>query len=175
VALHRPYPDIASLIAAADEAAYDLTPADLTEALARESSAVPGNGPCAGYAVARTALEAAHTAYERRFGHVFVLCLDDAPPEEALDRALAGIRTRLANDPEEERVLATEELRRLARGRIADLVHTFGSTGHIDTGHIDTGPVDTGHAPKSSHSHRFAGHLLDHAPTGHPPRAGTGA
>lgn len=153
MALHRPYPDIASLIAAGDEAAYDLTPADLAEALARESFAVPVNGPCTGYAVARTALEAAHAAYERRFGHVFVLCLDDAPPDEALDRALAGIRARLANDPEEERVLATEELRRLVRGRITNLVHTFG---------------DTGHAPKSSHSHRFAGHLLDHAPPDNP-------
>lgn len=151
VALHRPYPDAASLIAAADEAAYDLTPGDLTEALARESFALPAAGPCGAYAVAHTALNAAHAAYESRFGHVFVICLDDAPPEEALDRALTGMRARLTNDPEEERVLAAEELRRLARGRITNLVHTFDYTDRV---------------PESTESHRFAGNLLDHGPFG---------
>src|SRR6476619_2546253 len=34
---HRPYPDLDSLLAAADEAAYDLTSGDLSEALAAES------------------------------------------------------------------------------------------------------------------------------------------
>jgi 2-oxo-4-hydroxy-4-carboxy-5-ureidoimidazoline decarboxylase len=56
---------------------------------------------------------------------VFVICLDDLAPGEALDEVLAGIRSRLAHDPEEERVLAAEELRRLARGRLARLVDTF--------------------------------------------------
>lgn len=31
---------------------------------------------------------------------------------------LAAIRSRLTNDPEEERVIAADELRRLARGRL---------------------------------------------------------
>ncbi|MFE9838054.1 2-oxo-4-hydroxy-4-carboxy-5-ureidoimidazoline decarboxylase [Streptomyces sp. NPDC005551] len=119
---HRPYPDLGALLAAADEAAYDLTPADLAEALAGESlTALPEGAPSA----AHTALGAAHAAYESRFGHIFVICLDDLAPDEALDRVLAGIRSRLANDHEEERVLAAEELRRLARGRIARLVHMF--------------------------------------------------
>lgn len=39
-------------------------------------------------------------------------------PEEALDRVLDGIRSRLANDPEDERVIAAEELRGLARHRL---------------------------------------------------------
>jgi 2-oxo-4-hydroxy-4-carboxy-5-ureidoimidazoline decarboxylase len=56
---------------------------------------------------------------------VFVICLDDFAPEEALDQVLAGIRGRLTSDPEEERVLTAEELRRLARGRLARLVRTF--------------------------------------------------
>jgi len=51
-----------------------------------------------------------------------VICLDDFAPAEALDQVLAGIRSRLANDPEEERVLAAEELRRLTRGRLSRLV-----------------------------------------------------
>jgi 2-oxo-4-hydroxy-4-carboxy--5-ureidoimidazoline (OHCU) decarboxylase len=38
---------------------------------------------------------------------------------------LVGIRSRLANDPEEERVVTADELRRLARGRLARLVRQF--------------------------------------------------
>ncbi|GGT30689.1 hypothetical protein GCM10010254_59070 [Streptomyces chromofuscus] len=49
---------------------------------------------------------------------MFVICLDEVPPDEALDRLLAAIRSRLANEPEEEREVAAEELRRLARGRL---------------------------------------------------------
>jgi 2-oxo-4-hydroxy-4-carboxy--5-ureidoimidazoline (OHCU) decarboxylase len=116
VADHRPYPDLDSLLAAADEAAYDLSPGDLAEALARES--LP-ELPEDTYAVAHTALSAAHAAYEARFGHVFVIYLGDCPREEALDRILEGIRSRLTNDPEEERVTAAEEIRRLARSRLA--------------------------------------------------------
>lgn len=69
--------------------------------------------------MAHTALSAAHAAYEARFGHVFVICLDDMSPEEALDQVLAAIRSRLANDPEEERCLTAEELRALTRGRLS--------------------------------------------------------
>jgi 2-oxo-4-hydroxy-4-carboxy--5-ureidoimidazoline (OHCU) decarboxylase len=122
VAEHRPYPDLDSLLAAADEATYDLTPADLAEALAGESLAALPDGM---YSAAHTALSAAQAAYEAKFGHVFVICLDDAAPDELLDQLLAGIRSRLANDPEEERLLATEELRRLARGRLTRLVRDF--------------------------------------------------
>ena len=128
---HRPYPDLDALLAAADEAAYDLTHADLAEALAGESLTLL---PDSAYSAAHTALSAAHAAYESRFGHVFVICLDDLAPGEALDEVLAGIRSRLANDPEEERVLAAEELRRLARGRLARLVDTFKADGEGSEG-----------------------------------------
>ncbi|MGW0500454.1 2-oxo-4-hydroxy-4-carboxy-5-ureidoimidazoline decarboxylase [Streptomyces sp. NPDC003007] len=117
VAEHRPYPDLDSLLAAADEAAYDLTWSELAEALAAEP--LPTLPPDA-YSAAHTALSAAHAAYEARFGHVFVICLDGLSPSETLDRLLAAIRSRLTNDPEEERVVAVEELRRLARGRLLD-------------------------------------------------------
>ncbi|MEV6028714.1 2-oxo-4-hydroxy-4-carboxy-5-ureidoimidazoline decarboxylase [Streptomyces sp. NPDC052036] len=119
VAEHRPYPDVDSLLAAADEAAYDLSPADLAEALAGENLTQLPDGA---YSAAHTALSAAHAAYESRFGHVFVICLDDVTPDESADLILAAIRSRLANDPEEERLLAAEELRRLARGRLTRLV-----------------------------------------------------
>ncbi|GAB2723423.1 2-oxo-4-hydroxy-4-carboxy-5-ureidoimidazoline decarboxylase [Streptomyces bullii] len=115
IADHRPYPDADALLAAADEAAYDLTWADLADALANESlPALPADT----YSAAHTALSAARAAYEARFGHVFVICLDGVAPEESLDRVLEAIRSRLTNDPEEERAITAEQLRRLARGRL---------------------------------------------------------
>ncbi|KND30753.1 2-oxo-4-hydroxy-4-carboxy-5-ureidoimidazoline decarboxylase [Streptomyces stelliscabiei] len=112
---HRPYPDLDALLAASDEAAYDLTAADLAEALAGETlPPLPDDT----YGVAHTALNAAHAAYEARFGHVFVISGTTTRPDELLDRTLEGIRSRLSNDPEEERVVVAEELRRLARERL---------------------------------------------------------
>ena len=119
LAAHRPYPDLGALLAASDEAGYDLTPADIAEALAGESA------PCLHDDAPRSAhlaLRAAHAAYESRFGHVFVICLDGMPSCRHVDQVLAAIRTRLAHDPDEERALAAEEMRRLARGRITGLV-----------------------------------------------------
>ncbi|GAA1272846.1 hypothetical protein GCM10009665_70960 [Kitasatospora nipponensis] len=121
---HRPYPDLESLLAAASEASYDLRPSDLAEALADESwMPQPLLGMRApGSQAAHTALRAAHAAYESRFGHVFVVCLDGVDPEEMLDTVLSSIRTRLANEPDEERLIAAEELRRIALNRLEHLV-----------------------------------------------------
>ncbi|MXM67224.1 2-oxo-4-hydroxy-4-carboxy-5-ureidoimidazoline decarboxylase [Streptomyces sp. HUCO-GS316] len=124
IAAHRPYPDLDSLLAAADEAAYDLTAGDLTEALAGESlPPLPDDV----YGAAHTALSAAHAAYETRFGHAFVIYVGDAPANETLDRTLEAIRSRLTNDPEEERVVAAEQLRRLARGRLMGMLRGAGN------------------------------------------------
>ncbi|MCL8011778.1 2-oxo-4-hydroxy-4-carboxy-5-ureidoimidazoline decarboxylase [Streptomyces sp. AS02] len=124
IADHRPYPDVDSLLAASDEAAYDLSPGDLAQALAGETLPVLPEGI---YGAAHTAMSAANAAYEAKFGHVFVICLDGLAPNEALDQVLAGIRSRLANDPEEERVVAAEELRRLAKGRLVNAVRGAGN------------------------------------------------
>lgn len=121
---HRPYPDLSSLLAASDEATYDLSPKELTEALAAESLPALPHGT---YSAAHTALDAAHTAYEAKFGHVFVICLDGVPEEEALDRVLEDIRSRLANDPEDERIVAAEQLRRLAGERLLDMLGARGT------------------------------------------------
>ncbi|MGW0319530.1 2-oxo-4-hydroxy-4-carboxy-5-ureidoimidazoline decarboxylase [Streptomyces flavidovirens] len=116
---HRPYPDLDALLAAADEAAYDLSRDEIADALTGESFAGPAEGAPA---VAHTALRAAHAAYESSFGHAFVICLDGFPPEEHLDQVLAGIRSRLGNEAEKEQAVAADELRRLARGRLAHLI-----------------------------------------------------
>ncbi|MFW6722849.1 2-oxo-4-hydroxy-4-carboxy-5-ureidoimidazoline decarboxylase [Streptomyces sp. MAR4 CNY-716] len=115
---HRPYPDLDALLAAADEASYDLAPGAVAGALSDEETVLP---PAAGPAE-RTALRAAHAAYESRFGHCFVLCLDGRPEDERLDRTLAAIRTRLGNEPDEERLVAADELRRRARARLTRLL-----------------------------------------------------
>ncbi|MGW2520177.1 2-oxo-4-hydroxy-4-carboxy-5-ureidoimidazoline decarboxylase [Streptomyces sp. NPDC001617] len=124
IADHRPYPDTESLLAASDEAAYDLSPGDLAEALAAETLPSLPDGT---YGAAYTALSAAHAAYESRFGHAFVICLDGLSPTETLDHVLEGIRSRLTNDPEEERVVAAEELRRLARQRLLEMLRGAGN------------------------------------------------
>lgn len=121
LAAHRPYPDTDALLAAADEAGYDMTHDDLAEAFAAEAPYhPPTDGP--GALAAHTALRAGHAAYAARFGHAFIAALDDFEPEERLDQALAGIRVRLAHEEDEERAVTAEELRRLARSRLARLL-----------------------------------------------------
>ncbi|MEV6688494.1 2-oxo-4-hydroxy-4-carboxy-5-ureidoimidazoline decarboxylase [Streptomyces sp. NPDC051130] len=119
LATHRPYPDRAALLAAADEASYDLSQSDLTGALARECSAELAHG--APYA-ALLALDAARAEYERTFGHAFVICLDGHPPEERADVLLAAIRRRMAHETDEERAISADELRRLAQARLVRLL-----------------------------------------------------
>ncbi|WP_411572842.1 2-oxo-4-hydroxy-4-carboxy-5-ureidoimidazoline decarboxylase [Streptomyces acidiscabies] len=117
VATHRPYPTVDALLAAADEAAYDLTRGDLAEALAAESMPTL---PPETYAAAHMALSAAHAAYEAKFGHAFVIAATD------LDDTLEAIRSRLLNDPEDERVVAAEELRELAKQRLVNALRGAG-------------------------------------------------
>ncbi|BBA99670.1 hypothetical protein RVR_6390 [Actinacidiphila reveromycinica] len=117
MAAHRPYPTVDALLAAADEAAYDLAPADVAEALQREDTTpLPDRGTLA----AHTALRAAHAAYEAKFGHVFVIALAD-DPAAALDQTLASLRARLDHDEERESAVTAEQLRRITRVRLLRL------------------------------------------------------
>ncbi|MER6052151.1 2-oxo-4-hydroxy-4-carboxy-5-ureidoimidazoline decarboxylase [Streptomyces sp. NPDC001793] len=122
LAAHRPYPDPESLMAAGDEAGYDLTSAEQGEALAQEpATPLPPVRPGLGTLAAHTALRAAHAAYQLRFRHAFVICLDGYRDDELMDQTLHAIRTRLAHEPDEERSVAADELRRLARARLGRL------------------------------------------------------
>ncbi|PJN28347.1 2-oxo-4-hydroxy-4-carboxy-5-ureidoimidazoline decarboxylase [Streptomyces sp. CB02613] len=119
MAAHRPYPDLGALLAASDEAGYDLAPSDIAEALAAEPA------PCLHHDAPRAAhlaLRAAHAAYESRFGHTFVICLDAYGSSQHVDQVLAGIRVRMEHEVDEERAVTAEELRRLARSRIVELM-----------------------------------------------------
>lgn len=118
VAHHRPYPTVEALLAAGDEAGYDLTSGDLAEALASETATpLPDRG---GSSV-QTALRAAHAHYEAKFGHAFLLALDLTDPGEVLDATMASLRERLGHDEDEEAVVTADQLRRICRARLARL------------------------------------------------------
>nr|WP_265737206.1 2-oxo-4-hydroxy-4-carboxy-5-ureidoimidazoline decarboxylase [Actinacidiphila rubida] len=137
MAAHRPYPTLEALLAAADEAAYDLTSGDLAEALAGEATTpLPDRGSL----TVHTALRAAHAAYEAKFGHAFVLALDEGEdgeagdPGRALDQTLASLRQRLGHDEDEEAVTTAEQLRRTARLRLIRLARSPDRAGSITPG-----------------------------------------
>jgi len=128
MAAHRPYPTVEALLAAADEAAYDLTSGDLAEALAAEATAPL---PDRGNLTVRTALRAAHAAYEAKFGHAFVLALDEDDPAQALDQTLTSLRQRLNHDEDEEAAVTAEQLRRTTRLRLIRLAGSPDRAGSI--------------------------------------------
>lgn len=182
IVAHRPYPDVDTLLAAADEASYDLSADDLAEALARETASHPLDGePGPSTLAAHTALRAAQDAYEQQFGHAFLICLDGHPPEHRLDHALAGIRARLENEPHEEWAVTADELRRLARSRLArltadaaDAADPTGTTDSTGTVHAPAGhPAGAaGHAPAAVPAGRTC--AAAYTPGARPPRGPAG-
>ncbi|MFI5621677.1 2-oxo-4-hydroxy-4-carboxy-5-ureidoimidazoline decarboxylase [Streptomyces sp. NPDC051567] len=133
MAAHRPYPDTGALAAAADEASYDLSAAEMLAALATEEPAQLDYGTP--YA-ALLAYGVAHAEYERTFGHAFVICLEGRSPQERADEMLAAVRQRLAHEVDEERSVAAEELRRVARARLSDLTQSLTSADGVSVAEI---------------------------------------
>lgn len=128
----RPFPDAAALVAAGDAALHRLGWPAVREALAghpRIGERAQGSGRDAawsreeqeGAATATTTvadeLAAANAAYERRFGHVFLIRAAGRGPEEILAEA----RRRLGNDPATERTETTRELREIVALRLRKL------------------------------------------------------
>ena len=64
---------------------------------------------------ARAALAVGNAEYEDRFGHVFLICATGLSG----DQMLAALRERLKNNEEMERTVATTELRKITRLRVA--------------------------------------------------------
>ena len=146
VAAHRPYPTVDALLAAADEASYDLTSGDLAEALAGEATtALPHRGNLA----AHIALRAAHAAYQARFGHPFVIALEEDDPSAVLDQTLAGLRTRLGHDADEEAAVTAEQLRRICRIRLLRLAEARPPARSLDRAGSITPGLPRGPGPTS--------------------------
>lgn len=121
----RPYGSVAALQDAAGAALGD---GDLDDAMAGHprigdrgaggrSGAEQSRVSAAGDDV-RAALAAGNAEYERRFGHVYLVCAAGRSAEDLL----ATLHARLGNDPAAERTVALGELAAINRLRLAALV-----------------------------------------------------
>ncbi|WP_431910137.1 2-oxo-4-hydroxy-4-carboxy-5-ureidoimidazoline decarboxylase [Micromonospora carbonacea] len=133
VAAGRPYPDLAALLAAAHTASARLTWPEVTQALAahprigqrptgqrREDGWSRGeqSGLDAASDGTRAAIAGANEEYERRFGHLFLVCAAGRTDAELL----AAARARLAHDEATEREVVRGELAKIAALRIRKLL-----------------------------------------------------
>jgi 2-oxo-4-hydroxy-4-carboxy-5-ureidoimidazoline decarboxylase len=126
MAASRPYSSFAAVEAAMTAAFESLDWEDVLEALAghpRIGAQVSGQSAAEQSGVAdssRDALAAGNAEYEKRFGHVFLVCATGMSGEEML----AALRERLENDPYTERKVVTAQLRKItvlrARKALAD-------------------------------------------------------
>ena len=66
----------------------------------------------------RQALAEGNLAYERRFGHVFLICASGLSGQDMLDQ----LQARLGNDPDAERAVVREELLKITQLRLAKLL-----------------------------------------------------
>jgi 2-oxo-4-hydroxy-4-carboxy-5-ureidoimidazoline decarboxylase len=125
----RPYSSADEILARSDDATASLAPADLEQALAghprigagaaadersrREQAGVLGADPAT-----MTALAGGNEAYERRFGHIYLVCATGRSAPELL----ALLRERLGNDPGTERGVVRRELGKINRIRLRRLL-----------------------------------------------------
>jgi len=132
----RPFGNREALLAAADRVWGALPAAQVAQAIAHHPrlgesaaraalsaleqrwSAGEQSGAAASADAVRAALATGNDAYERRFGHTFILCA------AGLDAAqmLAALERRLTNDPDVERAITTRELHRIIRLRLEKLL-----------------------------------------------------
>jgi 2-oxo-4-hydroxy-4-carboxy-5-ureidoimidazoline decarboxylase len=115
IAAGRPYSSFPAVEAAIMAAFGSLDWEDVLEAMAghpRIGARVSGQSAAEQSGVAdssRYALAAGNAEYEKRFGHVFLVCATGMSGEEML----AALRERLENDPSTERKVATAELAKI--------------------------------------------------------------
>jgi len=130
--VRRPYHDVGTLEQVSDTIFAELSWADIEQGLAAhprigeraegtqrdaawsraEQSAAAGDGDTS------ERLRAGNVDYERRFGHVFLICATGL----SADDILASLRDRLTNDERTERAVVREELRKIAALRLRKLV-----------------------------------------------------
>jgi 2-oxo-4-hydroxy-4-carboxy-5-ureidoimidazoline decarboxylase len=128
VAAGRPYPTPDALVEAGNTAWDQRGPGELDAAMAghprigeravslagwsRQEQSGVGSDPAA-----LAALAEANAQYERRFGHVFLICADGRGPGEIL----AELRRRMRCDPAAESELAAAEIRKINALRLRKL------------------------------------------------------
>jgi 2-oxo-4-hydroxy-4-carboxy-5-ureidoimidazoline decarboxylase len=125
----RPYHDVATMERLSDAVFAELPWSEVELALAghpRIGERAAGDSTQAQWSRAEqaavvpddTELTSANAEYERRFGHVFLICATGL----STDEILAKLRERLANDEQAERAVVREELRKIAALRLRKLV-----------------------------------------------------
>ncbi|HEX3825603.1 MAG TPA: 2-oxo-4-hydroxy-4-carboxy-5-ureidoimidazoline decarboxylase [Mycobacteriales bacterium] len=127
----RPFADVPALLAAADAAMAGLDDADLVEALSAHPrigeqptgsdqswSRQEQSGLTSAAADVLEEIAEANAEYERRFGHVYLVCATG----KSADELLAICRARLDNDVAEEDRAIREELAKITRIRLAKLL-----------------------------------------------------
>jgi OHCU decarboxylase len=136
----RPFGTLKALAESADRIWRSLSKEDWLEAFAThpriggEKGSVPisekGSVPISGWARGEQAgtksasaetlahLAEANREYEKRFGHIFIVCASGKTAAEML----ADARARLHNDPQTELAIAADEQRKITRLRLAKLL-----------------------------------------------------
>jgi 2-oxo-4-hydroxy-4-carboxy-5-ureidoimidazoline decarboxylase len=130
VSAGRPYPSLGILLARAGAA---LTDKDVSEALAGHprigdtraaAKSAWSKGEQAGMGGSGDAvladLAAGNRAYEERFGHIYLVCASGRSAAELL----GILRERLRNEPEAERQVVRDELRKINELRLTKLIGT---------------------------------------------------
>lgn len=133
---HRPFQTRERLLAAADEIALTLQPADWLEAFEhhprigeRQAGAIVsataadwsrGEQSASSRASedTRAALIEANAEYEKRFGFIFIICANGRSAEDIL----AAVRERASNEPDAEIFIAAREQQQITRLRLEKLV-----------------------------------------------------
>lgn len=128
----RPFHNAAGIDSAAKNAANPLTTTEIHRALAahprigdqkanREPNTFSNSeqsGIDSGDAELAAALRAGNTAYEERFGHVYLVCASGRDGRELLEI----LNSRLDNDADTEIDVVATELREIARLRLAKVI-----------------------------------------------------
>lgn len=126
VSAGRPYADLAALQQAADAIWLGLGPDDWREALDGHPRIGESGGKSEAYSKqeqagmsgvddqVRAAIAEGNRAYERRFGHVFLISAAGRSPAEIL----ANLESRLGNDVATELTVAADQHRRITRLRL---------------------------------------------------------
>jgi 2-oxo-4-hydroxy-4-carboxy-5-ureidoimidazoline decarboxylase len=125
----RPYPDPDALLAAIDAAFGALTWDDIVESMnghprigdraaSSAMSAVEQSGAAAAGDEVRQGLAEGNLAYQKRFGHIFLICATGLSGQDMLTR----LRARLGNDQDAERAEVRAELLKITRLRMTKLL-----------------------------------------------------